>query len=166
MDCNKIKEFIITDYIDRQMGDNQRISFDLHLRHCDSCQRFLVNIKKEAVNPFVHASKDFPEAVLWARIAQTIEEEKKQQLEESLKPDFWEKIRSAVHIPRPAFALATLVTMIFMIGTTDQLFFSNPIVRINGQDQVEYLSSLIDEPADFADNNGNDSKTPIEQYFL
>ena len=54
--------------------------------------------------------------------------------------------------------------MIFMIGSTGQLFFSAPIVKINGQDQVAYLSSLIDEPVDM--NNGNDSQTPIEKVFL
>jgi hypothetical protein len=70
--------------------------------------------------------KLFQMEYLWARIKQTIEDDQQQQLEKSLKPDFWERLRSAVHIPRPAFALATFVTMIFMIGnSTGQLFFSS-----------------------------------------
>jgi hypothetical protein len=92
--------------------------------------------------------------------------EQQWQLEENFKPNFWERLRSAVHIPRPAFVLATLVTMIFILGSTGQLFFSSPVVKINGQNQVEYLSSLIDEPMDIASNNGNDPQTPIEKVFL
>ena len=164
MNCKRIQKYIITDYIDGQMGDKQKSLIDQHLEHCHACKGYLSNIKKEVVSPFVNASKDVPDQLLWAQIKQTIEEEQQQQLEASLKPNFWERIRSAVHIPRPAFALATIVTMIFMIGSTGQLFFSAPIVKINGQDQVAYLSSLIDEPVDM--NNGNDSQTPIEKVFL
>ena len=164
MNCKRIQEFLITDYIDGQMTNKAKTLIDQHLAHCHACAGYLSSIKKVAVNPFVNASKDVPDQILWAQIKQTIEEEQQQQLEASLKPNFWERIRSAVHIPRPAFALATIVTMIFMIGSTGQLFFSAPIVKINGQDQVAYLSSLIDEPVDM--NNGNDSQTPIEKVFL
>jgi anti-sigma factor RsiW len=164
MNCKKIQEYIITDYIDGQMGDKQKSLIDQHLAHCHACKRYLSSIKNVAVNPFVNASKDVPDQLLWVQIKQNIEEEQQQQLETSLKPNFWERIRLAVHIPRPAFALATIVTMIFMIGSMGQLFFSAPLVKINGQDQVAYLSSLIDEPVDM--NNGNDSQTPIEKVFL
>ena len=164
MNCKRIQEFIITDYIDGQMGDKQRSFIDQHLTQCPACAGYLSIIKQTAVNPFVNASKDVPEKLLWSRIKQTIEEEQQQQLEVSLQPNFWERIRSAVHIPRPAFALATIITMIFMIGSTGQLFLTAPVVKTNGQDQVEYLSSLMEEPV--AMNNGNDPQTPIEQYFL
>ena len=164
MNCKEIQEFIITDYIDGQMEDKQKGFIDQHLAHCPACTGYLSNIKKAAVNPFVNISKDVPDQLLWARIKQTIEEDQQQQLEASLKPNFWERLKEAVHIPRPAFALATVVTMIFMIGSIGQLFFSAPIVKINGQDQVAYLSSLIVEPVDM--NNGNDSQTPIEKVFL
>ncbi len=166
MNCKRMQEFIITDYIDGQMGDKQESLIDQHLAHCHACKGYFNSIKKEAVNPFVNASIEVPDKFLWAQIKQAIEVEQQQQLEKSLKPDFWERLRSAVHIPRPAFALATLVTIIFMIGSTGQLFFSAPVMKINGQDQVEYLSSLINEPLDLDSNNGNDSQTPIEKVFL
>jgi anti-sigma factor RsiW len=164
MNCKRIQEFLITDYIDGQMGDKQKSFINQHLAQCPACVGYLISIKKAAINPFVNASKDVPDQLLWAQIKQTIEEEQQQQLEASLKPNFWERIRLAVHIPRPAFALATVVTMIFMIGSTGQLFFSAPVVKINGPDQLAYLSTLIDEPVDM--NNGNDSQTPIEKVFL
>jgi len=166
MNCKKTQEIIITDYIDGQMGDKQKSLIDQHLAHCHACKGYLSSIKKEVVSPFVNASKDVPSELLWAQIKQAIEEEQQQQLETSLKPDFWERLRASVHIPRPAFALATIVTMIFMIGSTGQLFFNAPVMKINGQDQVEYLSSLINEPMDLDSNNGNDPQTPIEKVFL
>lgn len=164
MNCKKIQEFIITDYIDGQVEGKQKSFIDQHLSQCPACSGYLSSIRKAAVNPFVNVPKDVPDQLLWARIKETIEVEQQHQLEASLKPNFWERLKTSVHIPRPAFALATFVTMIFMIGSTGQLFFSTPIVKINGQDQVQYLSSLIDEPVDM--NNGNDSQTPIEKVFL
>jgi len=164
MNCKKIQEFIITDYIDGQMGDKQKCFIDQHLTQCRACAGYLSSIKKVTITPFVKASIEVPDQLLWAQIKQTIEEEQQHQLEVSLKPNFWERFRLAVHVPRPTFALATVVTMIFMIGSTGQLFFSAPVVKINGQDQVAYLSSLIDEPVDM--NNGNDSQTPIKKVFL
>jgi predicted anti-sigma-YlaC factor YlaD len=164
MNCKRIQEFIITDYIDGQMGDKQKMLIDQHLGHCSVCKGYLSSIKKAVVNPFVNGLKVVPDELLWVRIKQTIEDEQQQQLEKSLIPNFWERIRFAVHMPRPAFVLATLVTMIFMVGSTGQLFLSSPIMKIDRQGQMEYLSFLIDEP--LAMNNGNDSQTPIEKYFL
>ena len=164
MNCKKIQDLIITDYIDGQMDGKQKSFIDQHLTQCSICTGYLSGIRKAAITPFVNASKEVPVQLLWAKIKHTIEEEQQHQLEVSLKPTFWERFRLAVHIPRPAFALATVVTMIFMIGSIGQLFFSAPIVKINGQDQVAYLSSLIVEPVDM--NNGNDSLTPIEKVFL
>ena len=164
MNCKRIQEFLITDYIDGQITNKAKTLIDQHLAHCPACAGYLSSIKKAAINPFVNASKEVPDQVLWARIKQTIEEEQQHQLEASLKPNFWERLRLGVHIPRPAFALATVVTMIFMIGSTGQLFFSAPVVKMNGLDQVTYLSSLINDPVDM--DNGNDPQTPIEKVFL
>ena len=164
MNCKSVQELIITDYIDGQMGDKQKDLIDQHLVHCYECKEYLSSIKREAVNPFVNAYKEVPDGALWGRIKQIVADDQQQQLEKSLEPDFWERLRGAVHFPRPAFALATLVTMLFMIGSIGQLFYISPVVKINGQDQIEYIRSLIEEPV--ALNNGSDSQTPIEKYFL
>lgn len=164
MNCKRIQEFLITDYIDGQMADKAKSFIDQHLAHCPVCRGYLSSIKKEAVNPFVNASKDVPDQLLWAQIKQTIEEEQQHQLEVIMKPNFWERFRLVVHIPRPAFALATVATLVFMIGLTNQLVMNNQMMKINAQDQVMYLSSLIEEPV--GTSNGNDLGTPIEKVFL
>jgi predicted anti-sigma-YlaC factor YlaD len=166
MNCKKIQELILTDYIDAQMGDKQKSLIDQHLDLCHDCKEYFRVVKEGVVHPFININCAVPNEQLWARIKQTIEEEQQQQVEKSFVPNFWERIRSAVHIPRPAFALATFLTMILMIGTTGQFMINSQIMKIKGQDQVEYLSSLIDEPVDLASNNGNDSQTAIEKYFL
>ena len=158
MNCKRIQEFIITDYIDGQMGDKQKGLIDQHLAHCHACKGYLDSIRNEAVNPFVNATKVVPDDFLWTQIKKTIEQEEQQQVENSFIPDFWERVRALVHVPRPAFALATVATAVIMIGITSQFMFNNQIVKINAQDQVMYLSSLIDEPA--GTNNGNDLGTP------
>jgi anti-sigma factor RsiW len=166
MNCKQVQEIIITDYIDSQIGDKSKRVIDQHLAHCHACKDFLISIKNEAVAPFRNARKAVPDEFLWARIKQTIEAEQEKQLDKYFIPDLWERFRSALHFPRPAFALATLVTMILMIGTTGQFFFQSMFVKINGQEQMEYISTLIDEPSDVAGNIGNNPPTPLEKYFL
>ena len=61
------------------MGDKQKSFIDQHLVQCPACAGYLSSIKKVAVSPFVNASKDVPDQLLWVRIKQTIEEELQQQ---------------------------------------------------------------------------------------
>jgi len=165
MDCKRTQELILTDYIDGQMGDKQKGLIDQHLAHCHVCKGYLDSIKSQAVNPFVNAPKVVPDDFLWTQIKHTIEEEQQRQAEKGFMPDFWERVRPLVHIPRPAFAFATVATLVFMVGITSQLVINNnQMMKINARDQVMYLSSLIDEPV--GTNNGNDLGTPIEKYFL
>ncbi len=164
MNCKRTQELILTDYIDGQMGDGPKGLVDGHLAHCSICKGFLDSIKNEVVGPFADAFKAVPDEFLWTRIKQAIEEEQRQQAQKSFILDFWERLRSAIHIPRPAFVLASVATLIFMVGIASQFVINNQIVGINAQDQAMYLSSLINEPALI--NNGNDFGTPIEKYFL
>jgi len=166
MRCKHIQEIIITDYIDGQLGNDAKSRIDQHLSHCLACQNYLKSVRTGLVRPFNNASKDVPDAVLWSNIREAINEKNQLQIEQSLRPDFWERLRSSIHIPRPAFALASIVTIIFMIGSSGQLFLSSPVMNINGQDQVAYMSSLIDDPTAVDANKASDYQTPIEKYFL
>jgi predicted anti-sigma-YlaC factor YlaD len=166
MNCKETQDLILTDYIDDQMGDKPKDLVHQHLAHCQACNNFLINIKNELITPLNNANRAVPDELLWFHIKQNIKDEQQLQLEKDLKPGFWENLRNSVHIPRPAFALATLVTMIFMIGTTGQLFMNSQVVQFDGPQQMQYLSSLVDEPLDTDVNNGNDQQTPIEKYFL
>ena len=165
MNCQRTQELILTDYIDGQMGDKQKNLIDQHLAHCHVCKGYLENVKSQAVDPFANAPKAVPDDFLWAQIKHTIKKEQQQQAEKSFISDFWKGVRSLVHVPRPAFAFATVATLVLMVGITSQLVINNnQMMKINAQDQVMYLSSLINEPA--GTNNGNDLGTPIEKYFL
>ena len=166
MNCKEIQDSIITDYVDGQIDVRSKGLIDQHLGVCHTCMGFLSSIQKEAINPFVNTLKEVPNDLLWRGIKQTIVDEQHQQLVKGLKPDLWERFKVLIHIPRPAFALATMVTMIFMIASTGQLFISPPPVKINGPDQMEYLSTLVDEPVDLDSNSGTESQTPIEKVFL
>ena len=101
MDCKKIQEYIITDYIDDQMGDKQKSLIDQHLAHCHVCEEFLISLKNGAVNPFRIGQKFVPDEFLWSRIKRTIEEVQERQEGKGFIPDFWEKLRFVFYIPRP-----------------------------------------------------------------
>jgi predicted anti-sigma-YlaC factor YlaD len=166
MNCQKIQELILTDYIDARLGDEQKSFIDKHLDQCHSCERFLANTRS-LMAPLKEAPQLTVDPLLWSRIKQGIEEEQQQKLQTALKPGFWESFRLGLYIPQPVYVLGTLCLLFLMVGLPNQLSVYTPqAMNINGPDQVQYLSSLMNEPAETATGNGNGLGTPLETYFL
>lgn len=120
--------------------------------------------KKSIIRLLRHTPTLIPDESLWDGIKQNILEDQHQALAKALAPTFWDKCRSWGSMPRPAFTLATMIILMVMIGSSGQLFMNSSLVRVSGSDQMEYISSLINDPV--SDNNGSDTQTPIEKYFL
>lgn len=165
MNCKAVQGYILTDYIDERLADESKKLVDQHLAYCQTCRNFFMTVKKETVNPFKNVMGIVPDASLWNRIKGAIEEAQPQEKENSLLQGFWERF-TAVYIPKPALALAAATMMILMLGITGPIFLERPLTQFNEKDQIQYLSSLIDEPADAGINNSRDAQTPIEKYFL
>ena len=60
MNCEKIKELIITDYIDNEMSDEKRIRLNIHFSRCQECKEFFETVKNTVVKPFANAKKIEP----------------------------------------------------------------------------------------------------------
>jgi len=166
MNCQIIQEYLLTDYIDNRMDACPQADIEQHLIYCRLCREYLVKLSKQVKVPLTNVRHVNPEPFLWDLIKQRIEDDRELWFQKSLIPDFWQSLRLSLQVPRPAFAIVTIVTIIWMIGTTGQIFINNILVKVNGAEQVEYISSLIDDSVGIPANNGNGSETPIEQYFL
>jgi len=166
MNCQRVEELVLTDYIDGRMGDQFKGLIDQHLGECPACQELLDAVKRDVVGPLSNTPRLVAGEALWSQIREAVAQEERLRIEKAITPGFWEKLRSTVFIPRPAFAIVTIVSMFFIFSSTPHLFLNSPLPKVNGGDQLAYLSPLIEETGDVTDNNGNEPQTPIEQYFL
>ncbi len=155
MNCKEARELIFTDYLDGQLDAGRKLRVDLHLAHCGQCNELFAGLKKTAMEPFIGLDKPQPPEFIWQKVKETIQAEQEERV--SVFAVLWEKVKSAVYIPRPAFVIATVVTMILLFAIT---FSFKP------QGKIEYFAYSTENPAEVFTNNGIGFGTSIEQYFL
>jgi len=168
MNCRKIQEIILTDYIDGQLDDKRKGAIEEHLAHCHHCQE-LAGIAREGVlKPFINVKKQEVPAIIWDQVREEIvaRQERKVVTGTTFLINLLEKIVPVTTFPRPVFALASIATLMLMIGILPQLMMNNPTVKIDEVGQVEYLSLLTDTSGDVPAGESADLGTPIEKYFL
>ncbi|MBM4128995.1 MAG: zf-HC2 domain-containing protein, partial [Nitrospira sp.] len=61
MNCEKIQELILTDYLDGEIDKRQEEFIKQHLATCIGCQEFLSIAQKTVVEPFLNAGKVTPD---------------------------------------------------------------------------------------------------------
>ena len=163
MNCRKIQGIILTDYMDGQLDDKHKRLIEEHLAHCHHCKEFAGIARERVVKPFINMEKQEVPAVIWDQVREEIVARQEKAVSVL---DFLKKLVPVINFPRPVFALASIVTLIFMIGILPQLMMNNPAVKIDEVGQVEYLSFLTDASGDFSASESADLGTPIEIYFL
>jgi len=170
MNCQKIQEIILTDYMDGQLDDKHKCAIEEHLAHCQHCKEFASIAQERAVKPFINVEKQEVPAVIWDQVKEAIAARGKPKTNLIAEIYQWlSSIRESVAFPvfpRPVFALASVVTLILMIGILPQFMMNNPSVKIDEVGQVEYLSLLTDASGGVSGAESADLGTPIEKYFL
>ncbi len=170
MNCRKIQEIILTDYMDGQLDDKHKCAIEEHLAHCQHCKEFASIAQERVVKPFINVEKQEVPVVIWDQVRAEIRA--RQEAKTNLIAEICQRLSSirelvAVPIfPRPVFALASVVTLILMIGILPQFMMNNPAVKIDEVGQVEYLSLLTDVSGGVSGSESADLGTPIEKYFL
>jgi len=73
MDCSKVRDIIITDYVDAELEEQRKQEIDRHLQSCAACRAFAAAVSKMAVDPLRKAEIEEPPAFLWTRIKSHLE---------------------------------------------------------------------------------------------
>ena len=165
MNCEKIKELILTDYIDNEMNDEERIRLNIHFANCHECKELFETAKNTVVKPFVNAKKIEMPGFIWHRVKQAIMAEEQKKL--SFVPNILKKLRSVFYIPRSALAMSTIMALVLIVVLTATLRFSNQeSLETNREDQAEYSAYSIETPIGTVLNNDGGFGTSVEKYFL
>jgi anti-sigma factor RsiW len=165
MTCEKIKELILTDYIDNQMSDEDKIRIDIHLANCRKCKELLETVKNTAVKPFANAKKMEPPEFIWQRVKEAILAQ--QQERPNFATSILEKLKSVLYIPKPVFAVSTIMALVLIVAVTITLRFSNKqALEASREEQAEYSAYSTEAPVGAFLNNEGGFGTLVEQYFL
>jgi len=159
MNCERIEELILTDYLDGQLSAEQKKNIDVHLSRCPNCQAYLRAAQKVAFEPFANVEKLEPPESVWLGIQETI---LAQQEKQNFLVHVWDNIKPIL-FPKPVFALAT-VAMLIVAGTA--LVQLKTGQQANAKENGEYLESLTEVPGALSLNDGKGFETTVEQYFL
>ena len=156
MKCKKIREIILTDYIDGQLNEKQRSSLGLHLAECKGCKEFSTYAVKNIAGLFTNAERLIPSEIVWRRIKGSIE------AEETNKPGvvigFFERLKGTLYIPKPATIFVTTLTFILVASLALALYIGN-------QNKLNYNSQKTIQSTDYYEELFSDAYTTKDTGF-
>jgi predicted anti-sigma-YlaC factor YlaD len=160
MRCDKVKEFLFTDYIDGILDKETTASMDKHIAECSRCREV-----KEAVMAtsaaLKGAKRETPPAYIWHRVKEAVRSEKRE--EKKVFGGILDTLKDLLTGPRYVFARATAVALIILVlvfaGFAAQRHYMTR--QISGTDIISLVSFDLD-----GDEIGQDLGTDIEKCFL
>lgn len=165
MNCKKVKELILTDYLDGQVSEQQKKQIEKHLASCGPCKEYELLAKKTVIEPFNNAERLRPSEAVWHKIKEHIEEEEQELT--SPFADLIRRIKSFLYVPKPALVVATIIVVLLVIVTIVKLpSEKQEIVKVNSEKQIECMTYLLSVFNQDSTNEVNGFGTSIEEYFL
>ena len=76
MECKKVQDQLITEYLDKELGAAERSGIEQHLSGCAHCQEFFEAVQRSSLVPFKETGEMQPDGALWQKIQEKIEAER------------------------------------------------------------------------------------------
>ncbi len=149
MNCKRMQDVILTDYIDGQLSSQRVRDVEYHLAQCASCRVLAQDARKNIDDAFSGVKNTKVDDFVWIRIKNKIEQ---QESIEHLSVSRVDVLKSFVY-PFKRWAVALGIFLILGLSM---------LVRQNLGQQEPYLTYIL-----ASDNQGSDDVTTgIESYFL
>jgi len=172
VDCKRIQELLMTDYIDGELKPPRKEDIEVHLKVCRECREFKLGVEKAAVKPFRDSGLINPPDYLWHRIKDSLAAEPPKK---SALAAIIDRLKVKSYPLRPALIYATLAVLIAVVfglnllrGPAGGQKIASAYRPVNDylEENMEFLA--------FLDGNGNGESvytdtglgTYIEEYFL
>lgn len=116
MECKKVQDRLITEYVDKELGSEETGEIERHLTACPDCREFLGAVQRSSVVPFKEAGTLEPESVVWQRIQMKIEEEQAPSQDGfwRLVDIFVSRFPIPVSVMRAAFVTALILVVVVL----------------------------------------------------
>jgi len=165
MSCEKIRELILTDYIDNEISDKEKIRLNIHFANCRKCKEFSETVKSTVVKPFANVEKIELPGFIWHRVKEAIIAE--QQNKPGFLASLLKRLKFLFYAPKPALALSTIMALVLIAVLTTTLRFSNKqALEASRENQAEYSIYSIETPVGALSSNDAGFGTSIEDNFL
>jgi len=152
--CDKLKDMLMTDYIDGRCAPDLKREIDEHLAVCVTCRQFYSVLVKNAAQPFKGLRPLEAPAGMWEEIKGRIEE--KEEALASVSRIFF-PVRRAV------FALAAFAMVAgLLVGVKAWRLYDTDLMAKYTRDQLYYFSL---EETDEGSDNGSFG-TVVEEFLL
>ena len=165
MKCQRIREIILTDYLDGQLNEKQRSLLVRHLAKCQGCEKFSIYVMKNIAGVFANAERLTPSEIVWRRIKGNIEAERPNK--PGFVIGFFERLKGSLYIPKPVTIFVTALTFILVASLVLALYIGNQNrLNYNSQRTIQdndYYEELFSD-AYTAKNTG--FGTAVEENFL
>ncbi len=144
MNCKKIRELVMTDYIDAELGEDLAKKVQSHLNLCEKCRALEESLRKTGLEPFKDLDQARPPDYVWERIKENME---KDRAKEYVFPVF----TGRRHVFAALTAVAACVIILVITGA-----------YLNSEKQI---NSFFQEQADFLGSLEKDAASPLNGTF-
>ena len=171
MNCEEIKDIIVTDYLDREVNEEMSRCIESHISKCSNCYQFENMLKLKVVDPFKSMKVSAPPDSVWINIKDNIKHGQRVNDESGILDVLLHKARILFSIKRPVFA----VLMLMVVITVGTLFIktklnndteSDSFIREYLNEHVEFLTELDLYGDDYMEMNNFYFHTSIENYLF
>jgi len=166
MHCKKIKDLLMTDFIDGQMDAKLYEQVRGHLKTCKQCGQFERVLRRSVVEPFAKLGKVKPPDSVWQKIKEDIIRTEHGQSAGVLA---WLKnyLHGLFRAPQPVLAFAaTLLIFLLTAGIAHELLNGRRTINAYVQEQEEFVSNLNSEEENSLTMNHNGLDTVLDEYYL
>jgi len=141
MECKKVQERLITEYVDKELGLEENVEIERHLTACLECREFLGAVQRSSVIPFKESGEMQPSGAVWQKIQESLEAERARSrnwfrgLADVLAP--------LLRMPQPVFR-AAFVTALILVVVVLAKWPSSYADPVEGYivDQMTFMSGL------------------------
>jgi hypothetical protein len=158
MRCDKVRELLLTDYIDGELDPDTLEEVKKHLEGCVSCRELEKELAEEVVGPLRESGIKQPAEEVWVNIKGRIEEEAENPL-----IDVLDRLRETFTYKKPALAIVSVMVMLIIVSVPiAKYYYERDAAETYIEEQMSFLDSL---------NNGGewlyeDIGIPGEDIFM
>jgi len=165
MNCKKVQELILTDYIDNEASEKVRDLIKAHIASCEACRVFEQAVRQRAGGVFRDTGPVEPPAEIWHRIQDALREERLQET-----PSYLERMlnaaRESFFFRRPAYAFATALTVLLVIAAFGGVPLRRQMLVRDYLNQKTSFMIAMNDPANGETDRVVEFETAIERYLF
>ena len=164
MNCKKMRELLLTDYLDKQTEPELSTKVEEHLRICPECRRLEAEIRRAIVVPFKDAKGPQAPQYLWRNIKERIAQR------ESSRRSLLDRLREKLQVfsfPAPALTFAsTMVILLAVFGLIAKQNIDKNQISDYFSQQISFYSVLNNGSENGDNKESADLGSAVEEYLF